>query len=84
MTVSIKALANSARRVEALAEVAHRYAAIISGLFAAVDAAIDEPGLDSESRERLARAVADTQAQITAVGDALSAAMADLPEGQDG
>lgn len=82
MTVSIKAYINSARRVQALGELAHRYRAIITGLADAVDAALDEPDLDAELRERLVRTLKDTEAEVTAAGDALSAAMADLPEGQ--
>jgi hypothetical protein len=71
---------HSIQRAQALAEVAHRYAAVVTGLTAAVGEVL--PALDGEARVRLEAAVRDAEAQVSAAGDALDAAFADLPEGR--
>jgi hypothetical protein len=66
-------------RVQALADVAHRYAAMISNLTHAAEEAM--PHLEGEPRERLRSAILDTDAQLAAAGSALDKALTDLPEG---
>lgn len=77
----MKEIVNSWRRVEALAELGRRYGALIRGMEAAIIEVL--PDCDPAVRERLQHAVDDANAQITAMNDALAAASADLPEGQD-
>lgn len=72
---------NSYRRVQALAEVAHRYAAVVKGLSTAIEEVLGD--LPPEAARRLDQAVKDAEAQVAAAGDALSRAMQDLPEGSE-
>lgn len=72
---------DSYKRVSALAELTHRYGAIIRGLAAAVDAVREMDDLPEEASEALRVAMDDTDAQLIAVSDALKRAMEDLPEG---
>lgn len=71
----------SFRRVQGLADVAHRYAAIIGNLLHAAEEATHY--LEDEPRERLRSAILDTDAQLAAAGSALDSALTNLPEGAD-
>ena len=69
------------KRVTALADVAHRYAAVIRVLTSAMEEAV-EAVYDPEVVSLLRAALADSDAQIAAISDALNKALDDLPEGQ--
>jgi hypothetical protein len=70
-----RALIRSHMRVTALADVNHRYAAIVVGLSDAIANVL--PRVDAETRAQLEDAIATTDAQLVAITDALDVAMAD-------
>lgn len=77
-TVSLRHAFHSHQRVAALAELSHRYGAIISGLAHAIGDAL--PHVDKEARPELDEAVETAESQVAAADIALSAAFAALPE----
>lgn len=78
---ALKFAINSHLRVLALAEVVHRYGAIVTGLSAAIAEVVDD--VEPEVAARLGAAVRDAEAQLAATRSALDRALKDLPEGSE-
>lgn len=70
-------------RVQALADVSHRYGSVITGLTSAIDDVLDED-LPDDARARLREAISDAEAQLSAISDVLDKGLEDLPEGRGG
>lgn len=77
--LTLRQALDSQRRVQALAEVTHRYGATIAALVDTLNGVL--PHLDEDERALVHDALERADGQLAATQDALEASLRDLPEG---